>query len=410
MTKQDRIINTVKKYGAITLQDLYLELPDIKKTVIRGTINRYVRRKDSEIRRAVRSVYVSVTREETTNILDFGKMSLRKKIDNLIKSKFISNNLRKRVETKYDKVVGIDGEFSSTQIQMDFYAGSSEYSEYSSQRNASVYNITTKEVLKDGLQNGEYPIEYFDNKVFNEDARTFLKKLPSDSIDLVVTDPPYKVTSRGIGRRTSTGGMMRSKLTCQGKIFEHNSINIKEYVSEFFRVLKDGSHCYIMTNQKNLVEMLNETIAAGFKFIKSLIWKKNNKGSGQFYMSQFEYILFFRKGKAVRINNCGTSDVLEFENKKTKKAVLDEQGNPILNSNGSVMYKNLHHTEKPVDLMKVLVENSSKAKERVLDCFSGIGSLALACKALGRTFICNEIDPNYRDITIDRINMMEYVY
>ena len=39
---------------------------------------------------------------------------------------------------------------------------------------------------------------------------------------------------------------------------------------------------------------------------------------GQYYMSQFEYILFFRKGKGIKINNCGTSDILNIPNIKTK--------------------------------------------------------------------------------------------
>ena len=50
-----------------------------------------------------------------------------------------------------------------------------------------------------------------------------------------------------------------------------------------------------MTNHVNLIEHLNVATNCGFHFIKSLIWHKDNKIMGQFYMSQFEYILFFRK-------------------------------------------------------------------------------------------------------------------
>lgn len=183
------------------------------------------------------------------------------------------------------------------------------------------------------------------------------------------------------------GGMLRTKLSRQGKVFKHNDINPIDYMPEFYRLLKDGSHCYIMTNHVNLQSMLNTATEVGFHFIKSLIWDKGNKIAGRFYMSQFEYILFLRKGKGVKINNCGTSDILTIPNKKTK----GEDG------------KNIHDTEKPVKLMKIFVENSSKENELILDPFMGIGSVCIACKELNREYIGIEIDENYYNIACNRI-------
>ena len=213
----------------------------------------------------------------------------------------------------------------------------------------------------------------------------FFKTFDNESIDLIVTDPPYKVTSYGCAG--TSGGMLAKKQTMTGKIFEHNDIEPIEYASEFYRLLKDGSHCYVMTNHVNLISMLNSLTDVGFHFIKSLIWKKDNKIMGGYYMSQFEYILFFRKGKGVRINNCGTSDVLEVPNNKCK----DINGN------------NLHDTEKPVELMKILVENSSKPGDVVLDPFMGIGSTGIACRLLRRDFIGIELDETYFKIAKERI-------
>ena len=102
---------------------------------------------------------------------------------------------------------------------------------------------------------------------------------------------------------------------------------------------------------------------------------------------QFEYILFFRKGKGVQINNCGTTDVLEFPNKKIKL------------KNG----ENAHDTEKPVELMKILIENSSKENELVLDFTFGIGATAIACKETNRKFIGCEINKKYFDIAVKRL-------
>jgi len=230
------------------------------------------------------------------------------------------------------------------------------------------------------------------SKLINGDAIEVMKKIKDKSIDLIVTDPPYPTTKRGISKNTTTGGLVRSELGKQGKIFKHNDIKPQEYIPEFYRILKDGSHCYIMTNHVNLYEMLTVGKECGFHFIKSLIWNKGNKIMGQAYMSQFEYILFFRKGKFKKINHCGTADILDVPNKKTK----DENG------------KNIHDTEKPVELMKILIENSTQENEIVLDPFVGVGAVALACKELNRKYIGVELDENYYNIACNRINGFRY--
>ena len=221
--------------------------------------------------------------------------------------------------------------------------------------------------------------------LLNDNAIDVMKKMKDESVDLIVTDPPYKVTARG--NAGNSGGMMQKKLSMQGKIFKHNDIKPIEYIPEFYRILKDRSHCYIMTNHVNLQEILNVATECGFKFIKSLIWNKGNKIMGQYYMSQFEYILFFRKGKGKKINKCGTADILDIPNKKTK----GEDG------------KNLHDTEKPVELMKILVENSSQENEIVLDPFLGVGATGIACRELNRNFLGIELDEHYFEIAKNRI-------
>lgn len=200
-----------------------------------------------------------------------------------------------------------------------------------------------------------------------------------------MTDPPYKVTSRGSAG--NSGGMLQKKINKKGQVFAYNNIDCSEYAPEFYRVLKDGSHCYVMTNHVNLIKMLNTFTNCGFHFIKCLIWDKGNKIMGQYYMSQFEYIMFFRKGKGIKINHCGTSDILSVPNVKLK----GDDG------------KNLHDTEKPVDLMKILIDNSSNVGGIVLDPFMGIGSAGIASKELDRNFIGIEIDSKYYDIAMQRI-------
>lgn len=221
------------------------------------------------------------------------------------------------------------------------------------------------------------------------DCLELMKEIPDNSIDLVVADPPYKVTSRGC--TGNMGGYWKSDIAKSGKIFKYNNITPKDYMKELYRILKDKTILYIMCNNVNLFEMLKEGQGAGFNFVKALIWQKGNKICGRYYMGCYEYILLFRKGGDRPINNCGTPDILNVPIKKLK----DENG------------KNLHDTEKPVELMKILIENSSNENEIVLDPFMGIGTTGVACKKLSRNFIGYEIDEKYFNIAKERIENTE---
>ena len=66
-----------------------------------------------------------------------------------------------------------------------------------------------------------------------------------------------------------------------------------------------------------------------------------------------------------------------------------------------------HPTEKPVELLKVLIENSSNEDDIVMDCFMGAGSTGIACINTNRKFVGIEIDKEYYDITVGRMQEIE---
>ena len=168
-----------------------------------------------------------------------------------------------------------------------------------------------------------------------------------------------------------------------GKYFEHNDIKCEDWFPELYRVLKQDSHCYIMTNTINLETYLRVSRETGFQLHNVLVWRKNNATPNRWYMKNAEYILFLRKGKAKKINKLGSKTVHEINN-------------IIGNKN--------HPTEKPVKLMELYIENSSKVNDIVLDPFMGTGATGVACKNLGRQFIGIEIDNHYYEIAKQRIS------
>lgn len=243
--------------------------------------------------------------------------------------------------------------------------------------------------------------------IYNEDCLIGMKNLPDNSIDLVVTDCPYKIIAGGCTvemRKDECTGIFRKRaisdgtncsnkwikkdinsIPCavkNGKMFEHNDIAFSEWLPDVFRVLKNGTHCYIMINGRNLKELQTEAEKVGFKFVNLLAWRKNNKTPNRYYMQQLEFVLLLRKGKARKINNMGTSNCLDIPN---------------------ILAKKKHPTEKPVELMKVFIENSSNVGDVVLDPFIGSGSTAVACAATKRRYIGFEIEERYFQIANERL-------
>jgi site-specific DNA-methyltransferase (adenine-specific) len=138
-----------------------------------------------------------------------------------------------------------------------------------------------------------------------------------------------------------------------------------------------------MINGRNLAELQMEAEKVGFRFHNIIAWDKGNATPNKWYMQRLEFILFLFKGEAKNINNMGTTTLLQVPNIKRGTK--------------------LHPTEKPTDLMKILIENSSKKNDIVLEPFAGCGSTLLACKETGRNFIGFELDKHYHSIAEKRL-------
>ena len=167
-----------------------------------------------------------------------------------------------------------------------------------------------------------------------------------------------------------------------GKIFEHNDINHLDWLKESYRVLKNNSHIYIMTNLLNLFTIQQLAERVGFKTHNLLIWEKNNANANRWYMKNCEYVLFMRKGNAKTINNPSSKTVHKFNN---------------------IIGNKIHPTEKPVNLIELYITNSCKEGNLVLDPFMGAGSTGVAAVNLNRNFIGIELDEGYFEIAKERI-------
>lgn len=210
------------------------------------------------------------------------------------------------------------------------------------------------------------------------DAVEWLKSLSDESIDLLITDPPYESLEKHRSKGTTTR-LTNSKSSSNQwfKIFPND--RFEELFTEIYRVLKKNSHFYLFCDPETMFHAKPIAEQVGFKFWKPIIWDKVKIGMGYHYRARYENILFFEKGKR-KLNNLSIPDIIE--------CPRIHRGYP---------------TEKPVDVSKVLIEQSTNSGEIVADPFFGSCSVGVAAFETGRFFIGNDISTDAHKVASERV-------
>ena len=199
-----------------------------------------------------------------------------------------------------------------------------------------------------------------------QDAVAWLTSLATESIDLLVTDPPYE----SLEKHRAVGTTTRLKVSAGSSnpwftVFPN--ARFAELFAQVYRVLKRNSHFYLMCDQETAFIAKPIAESAGFKFWKPLIWDKCTIGMGYHYRARYEFVLFFEKGKR-KLNDLGIADVI---------TVPRVRGG--------------YPAEKPAALSETLILQSSVAGDIVADPFMGSGSVGVAALKLARRFLGNDV-------------------
>jgi len=197
------------------------------------------------------------------------------------------------------------------------------------------------------------------NKIIHGDCLKVMKDFPNNSVDLIITDPPYG-DNIGYGWNNKTI-----------KNNENPLINCSALV-QCYRVLRRNRSLYLFTNWKHY-PFLTEFILryTKFKIRHLIVWKKHNFGLGWAFRHQYELILVLEKGKP----------------KYNLKNFSDVQTCSHINHN-----KTNHPHEKPIDLIQKMIEHSSSKGQLILDPFAGSGTICRASKIMERKWIGVELD------------------
>ena len=197
--------------------------------------------------------------------------------------------------------------------------------------------------------------------ITNEDNMQLMARYEDNYFDLAIVDPPYGINaSKGVGLHS------RRKFQKSGKEWD-NKTPIQEYWNELFRVSKNQIVC----GANYFLEHLYSS--------KSFIcWVKNNPAPN-FAQAEFLWTSTDVNGK---VYDSG---------KQIQHEIMWEGGS-------------IHPTQKPIKLYEWLLMNYAKEGDKILDTHLGSGSIALACHNLGFDLTACELDKDYYDAAIKRID------
>ena len=274
----------------------------------------------------------------------------------------------------------------------------------------------------------------------NQEGLQFLSGLPDESVDLVLTDPPY-ITSRDSGmdkwvdhvaaqdaagtnlKSSQEWEMFNAKMdwdkffgdkkknieTLKKNYLKYGSIYGKKYavrtdygawdseftmedlqlfINHFYRVLKPGGTCIVFFDLWKITPLKEQLESAMFKQIRFIEWLKTNP---QPINSKVNYL-----------TNCREIALLGI--KKSKPTFNSSYDKAVYNYPIQGGKDRFHPTQKNTKMFEELIEKHSNEGDVVLDCFLGSGTTAVAAKNTNRDFIGCELEKEYFDKLMLRIN------
>lgn len=212
----------------------------------------------------------------------------------------------------------------------------------------------------------EYSTQTFRNRIICGESAQTLSSFPNDSVDLVVTDPPYLINYRDRSGRTLTN--------------DNNPDAVLSVYEEISRVLKPDTYCLTFYGWSSIAQFSKAWHDAGLRIVGHIVWSKNYASSAGHVKYSHESAYLLAKGRPSLPAN-PLADVQPWE----------YSGNKV------------HPTEKAVSVIDPLIRTYSKLGDLVLDPFSGSGSTAVSAALNGRDYIGIELEQKYCELAKRRL-------
>jgi DNA modification methylase len=206
----------------------------------------------------------------------------------------------------------------------------------------------------------------FTNQILHSDCIDVMKLMPANSVDFILTDPPYLVNYRD-----------RSGRTIQNDVDE---TWLKPAMAEAYRVLKQDRVAVMFYGWTKIDAFFEAWRSAGFQPVGHIVFRKSYSSKSRFLRYQHEQAFLLAKGRPP-LPKQPLGDVMD----------MPYSGNK------------LHPTQKPVPTLAQLIRSFSLPGESVLDPFAGSGSTCAASLLTGRKYIGVEMDDVYFQQASERL-------
>ena len=223
------------------------------------------------------------------------------------------------------------------------------------------------------------------------DSKEVISRIPDNTIDFVLTDPPYNIGKYSRGNIPLQG---RSAMNNDIALWDWVDFNPEDWAEEFVRILKPTGNLFIFTSY-NQIGRWHSCLDSRFDTTNFMIWHKTNPAPKIF--------------KAGFLNSCEM--IFTCWNKKhTWNFTTQSEMHNFIESPICMRPERLsnpkHPAQKPLSILKKMIEIASNVDDIVFDPFMGVGSVGVAALELCRKFIGVEIDRIYFDAAKERIEKM----
>lgn len=222
------------------------------------------------------------------------------------------------------------------------------------------------------------------------DYRDFLQSLDRNSVDLVLTDPPYAV-SRKTGFSSVKNGVQRFAVSMDFGEWDHQQIDLAAFADETYRVMRRGGTVIVWYDLWKISHVYDALADAGFKMLRLIVWNKTNPVP---LNSKRAYLSNSREMAVVGVKGGSPTFHSRYDS--------GDYSYPIPRHGG----KRIHPTQKPLDLFRELIRKHSSPDDLVIDPFLGSGTTAVAALQEDRRFAGCDIDESYTQAA--KIRLRQY--
>lgn len=228
-------------------------------------------------------------------------------------------------------------------------------------------------------------------ELLNKDCLDFLKDIPSNTIELALIDPPYEISRKTnfnsgelTGRDTD-----RFRISTEFGDWDYNFTVLYDTIQEIYRVLKKSGTLICFYDLWKITTLKDFFEKAKFKQLRFIEWIKTNPVP---INSKINYLTNAREIAITGVKGSKPTFHSQYHNGVYSCPICHDKGR-------------FHPTQKPLKLIEELIINHSNENDTILDCFAGSGTTAVACIKNNRNFIGCELNPEYCEKALKRIEL-----